>query len=154
MNKKQKFETFLESLKGNGQDTLLESLKQGFHACYEGVERFEFDKNYDYEFNPVEEDDGRGPNGRLDYVTFKAHVKLNEYFQKKYPDIMKQINDIRENYNIQDPQLYVSGTTDQYSIPYDVEVHDDNAESVGTLNVNNDFIEDVTLKAISSAGYS
>jgi len=35
-NKKQKFENFLESLKGNGQDTLIESVKQGFNVCFEG----------------------------------------------------------------------------------------------------------------------
>ena len=38
MNKKQKFENFLESLKGKDQDALIESVKSGFQACYEGVE--------------------------------------------------------------------------------------------------------------------
>jgi len=37
MNNKQKFETFLESLKGNGQDTLIESVKKGFQVCMEGT---------------------------------------------------------------------------------------------------------------------
>ena len=36
MNNKAKFETFLESLKGNGQDSLIESVKQGFKVCFEG----------------------------------------------------------------------------------------------------------------------
>jgi len=35
MNKKQKFENFLESLKDGKQDTLIESVKQGFKACFE-----------------------------------------------------------------------------------------------------------------------
>ena len=35
MNKNKKFENFLESLKGNGQDTLIENVKKGFQACYE-----------------------------------------------------------------------------------------------------------------------
>jgi len=35
MNKKEKFENFLESLKGNGQDNLIESLKKGFQVCME-----------------------------------------------------------------------------------------------------------------------
>ena len=35
MNKKQKFEIFLESLKGSGQDVLIESVKSGFQACFE-----------------------------------------------------------------------------------------------------------------------
>jgi len=35
MNNKQKFENFLESLKGNGQDKLVESVKQGFQTCFE-----------------------------------------------------------------------------------------------------------------------
>ena len=37
MNNKQKFENFLESLKGNGQDSLIESVKSGFQACYESI---------------------------------------------------------------------------------------------------------------------
>jgi len=35
MNKIKKFETFLESLKGQGQDSLIESVKKGFKACFE-----------------------------------------------------------------------------------------------------------------------
>jgi len=38
MNNKAKFENFLESLKGNGQDTLVESVKQGFQVCFEASE--------------------------------------------------------------------------------------------------------------------
>jgi len=41
MNKKQKFEKFLESLKGNGQDVLIESLKQGFQVCFENEVNFQ-----------------------------------------------------------------------------------------------------------------
>ena len=33
--RKDKFEKFLESLKGNGQDTLIESVKKGFKVCME-----------------------------------------------------------------------------------------------------------------------
>jgi len=36
MKNKQKFINFLESLKSNGQDALVESVKQGFKACFEG----------------------------------------------------------------------------------------------------------------------
>jgi len=36
MNKKEKFEVFLESLKGQENDALIESVKAGFRACYEG----------------------------------------------------------------------------------------------------------------------
>jgi len=36
MNNIKKFETFLESLKGKGQDNLIESVKQGFKTCFEG----------------------------------------------------------------------------------------------------------------------
>ena len=48
MNNKQKFIKFLESLKGKGkgQDTLIESVKQGFKACmesdYQDIEDFSF----------------------------------------------------------------------------------------------------------------
>jgi len=36
MNKKEKFEAFLENLKGNNQDELIETVKQGFQSCFEG----------------------------------------------------------------------------------------------------------------------
>ena len=35
MNKKEKFDAFLESLKGNGQDNLIENIKKGYQACFE-----------------------------------------------------------------------------------------------------------------------
>jgi len=35
MNNKKKFENFLESLKGNDQDKLIESVKRGFQICME-----------------------------------------------------------------------------------------------------------------------
>lgn len=35
MSKKAKFEEFLEGLKGNGNDPLIESIKKGFSACLE-----------------------------------------------------------------------------------------------------------------------
>jgi len=38
MNKIEKFETFLESLKGQGQDSLIESVKKGFKVCFENEE--------------------------------------------------------------------------------------------------------------------
>jgi len=42
MNNKQKFESFLESLKGNGHDVLIESVKKGFQTCFkETVSKFE-----------------------------------------------------------------------------------------------------------------
>ena len=49
MNNKQKFENFLESLKGKDQDALIESVKSGFQACYEGVEE-DYDDDYDIDF--------------------------------------------------------------------------------------------------------
>jgi len=35
MDKPKKFNSFLESLKGKGQDKLIESIKHGFHVCFE-----------------------------------------------------------------------------------------------------------------------
>ena len=35
MKNTQKFKNFLESIKGNGQDVLIESVKKGFQACFE-----------------------------------------------------------------------------------------------------------------------
>ena len=37
MKNKTKFETFLESLKGKGDDALIESIKAGFQACFETI---------------------------------------------------------------------------------------------------------------------
>ena len=37
MNKNEKFMKFLESLKGQGQDVLIESVKTGFQVCHEDV---------------------------------------------------------------------------------------------------------------------
>ena len=37
MNKKEKFESFLESLKGNGQDKLIERIEKGFQTCFESI---------------------------------------------------------------------------------------------------------------------
>ena len=45
MNNRQKFEKFLESLKGNKQDTLIESIKEGFQACFEQYMMGEQDVN-------------------------------------------------------------------------------------------------------------
>ena len=50
MNKKQKFETFLESLKGRGQDTLIESVKKGFQACVEMNESYYGDEGGNIRF--------------------------------------------------------------------------------------------------------
>lgn len=44
MDNKQKFNKFLESLKGKGQDTLIESVKQGFQACFEMADESELKK--------------------------------------------------------------------------------------------------------------
>jgi len=38
MKNKQKFINFLESLKNNGQDALVESVKQGFKVCFESFD--------------------------------------------------------------------------------------------------------------------
>ena len=35
MNNKKKFDNFLESLKGNDQDKLIESIEKGFQVCFE-----------------------------------------------------------------------------------------------------------------------
>ena len=37
MNSKQKFENFLESLKGKDQDNLIESVKEGFNIIFESI---------------------------------------------------------------------------------------------------------------------
>jgi len=39
MNNKQKFENFLESLKGKNQDALIESVKKGFRVCFESWDK-------------------------------------------------------------------------------------------------------------------
>lgn len=49
MKNKQKFKNFLESLKGNGQDTLIENVKKGFNACFENSQ---FNPDYKRLFRP------------------------------------------------------------------------------------------------------
>jgi len=60
MNNKEKFENFLESLKGNGQDKLIESVKQGFRVCFEALSEGKKQEMKDYLRkmfdNPREED--------------------------------------------------------------------------------------------------
>ena len=40
MNSKEKFKNFLESLKGKGQDVMVENIEEGFRACFESEETF------------------------------------------------------------------------------------------------------------------
>jgi len=50
-----KFESFLESLKGNGQNALIESVKKGFQACFESYDyNNEIDPKKDWEFPEVD----------------------------------------------------------------------------------------------------
>ena len=42
MNKRELFETFLESLKGNGHDNVINVMEQGFNTCFESTD----DKRY------------------------------------------------------------------------------------------------------------
>jgi len=44
MKNTKKFKNFLESLKGNGQDALIESVKKGFNFCFESTMRDEAEK--------------------------------------------------------------------------------------------------------------
>jgi len=96
MNKRQKFENFLESLKGSDQDTLIESVKKGFHACYEA-----------FTFNSIEGESEEDKKKRLDMAMLKymfpyadTNEKKNENKEpvqtKKHPYRSK--SDIKESF--------------------------------------------------------
>ena len=76
MNKKEKFKNFLESLKGKGQDSLIESVKTGFLACFES-------------FTDTAEDDvvkyfrGKIPN---DIKKLIRQAKYSLYYGPDVPD--------------------------------------------------------------------
>ena len=67
MNKK-KFKSFLDSLKGNGDESLIESIKSGFQACFESLV---------YDLNTVH----------------KIEAKLNENLDATEEEALKFIND-------------------------------------------------------------
>jgi len=68
MNKIKKFETFLESFKGKGQDTLIENVKKGFKACFES----------ENEEIPVSTDT------RIKSAMYKAGQKYNGRYKDEY----------------------------------------------------------------------
>ena len=69
MNNIKKFENFLESLKGKGQDTLIESIKSGFKVCTESIG----DDEYIYPMS--EKEAGEFLNSRGDRDTKKVYDK-------------------------------------------------------------------------------
>ena len=60
MNKKEKFENFLESLKGNEQNELIEVVKKGFHNCFEAIitKKISFDDLMKQLYVPLKESSG------------------------------------------------------------------------------------------------
>ena len=100
MNNKQKFENFLESLKGNGQDKLVESVKQGFQTCFEA-----------YRPDPEETKRIQGEilekqtsfRGRLEDFSAHAlsdfiHEMNNEYTREMHPNMRNAQNKLSEAY--------------------------------------------------------
>jgi hypothetical protein len=90
MNKKQKFEKFLEGLKGHNQDALIESVKKGFRVCYESDEAW---FSGDAELTKSDE-----PG--IDYVYYSSldHELLNDFF--KTPEIKDEImKEFKEKFN-------------------------------------------------------
>jgi len=72
MNSKQKFENFLESLKGKDQDTLIESVKQGFRVCFEEMGDLDEDE--------IEEDDEEGDD------EYRYGDRRRSYYKPKKKD--------------------------------------------------------------------
>ena len=77
MNSREKFENFLESLKGNGQNALVESIKKGFRACFESEEI------------PVTTDT------RLKTAMYKAGEKYKGLFSD--PNYWKGVDELRDD---------------------------------------------------------
>jgi len=83
MNNKEKFENFLESLKGKGQDTLIESVKIGFQACFENENENDVVKLRAFAFNKLVK------NGVILEI-LNAHIK-------NFGDTFKVIDDLIDN---------------------------------------------------------
>ena len=77
MKNTQKFENFLESLKGNGHDTLIESVKHGFRALNEGTQEDAEKKQIDSIANAIIRNILRDPQGVI--------TQLKSY-KAKHPD--------------------------------------------------------------------
>ena len=66
MSNIKKFADFLESLKGNGQDALIESVKKGFRVCMES-----------YELTPEDEEEWKNLGGDR-YLRMKLDEATSE----------------------------------------------------------------------------
>jgi len=102
MYKKQKFENFLESLKGNGQDILIESVKKGFQVCVEGM--------FDDDYNPIEE------LNKLSIYSKPDPTSPTSEGLKNYNDIVNGV--IKELYHMDEDRIkkYIENNLDH---PYD-----------------------------------
>jgi len=80
MNKKQKFQNFLESLKDGKQDGLIESVKKGFQACFENDEQITYERKK------------KGEN-EASIEGFEIKIPIH-YLLTKFPQMEKQISDI------------------------------------------------------------
>jgi len=93
MDSKQKFQNFLESLKGKEQDNLIESVKKGFQVCFEG---------YNVKF---ENGEGNIPIGKISELTLEQKESLGDEAIKlvnKHNARVKSINqDIRKIFYIE-----------------------------------------------------
>jgi len=94
-----KFKNFLESLKGHGKDPLIESIKQGFKACFESIED-EADKDIEAYFdkkvppdiqrliNQATTDLYTGPLEEEDYPGFQtASAKIQEWVDNELSEV-------------------------------------------------------------------
>jgi hypothetical protein len=82
MNNKKQFKNFLESLKGNNQDALIESVKNGFQACFESWQTDNNVNDYDYDITG-------GSNGAEVSFTINFTPPLEAYDANSYPILSK-----------------------------------------------------------------
>jgi len=101
MNKQEKFENFLESLKGNGKDSVIESIEKAFQLCFENeVRKIDYEqlpniKKYfqgaiEHSGSPevtiLDSDDGKKQETRVTYTgdTEFDPIALNKIIRHPY----------------------------------------------------------------------
>ena len=110
MNKKEKFENFLESLKGNEQDNLIETIKSGFQTCYEaesensvirsGKEEQEIIKGYVTAMLWTEEDNIGGDKDINDFA-LETIEQIKGDISNFYDVSYKLLNETPDDYSLE-----------------------------------------------------
>lgn len=108
MNNNKKFKTFLEELKGHGQDSLIESVKEGFNVCFESEMFSDSDVElHDYEI--------KGPRVENFVFSIKITPEMLKHSPAVAQAVQKQIDRIKTDESFEAyREFLVNGTIDKY----------------------------------------